>query len=198
MKTSTMIESKYLTKDDAGEDGTVVTIKAFERVNMAQEGKPAEHKWVMYFREFPKGMVMNGTNIQLAEKALGSDETDDWIGKKIIIYDDPNVSFGKELVGGIRIRAHRQAAPPRQVSGNGADDFEQAASVSTNTLANAEQELWDASNNGVEALRVAWVGYSDAIRNQLRPQLEKMKAAAVKADAQPKRQAGDDFSDIPQ
>jgi hypothetical protein len=56
-------------------------------------------------------MVLNSTNIQLMAKACGSDDTDDWIGKQIIVYVDENVSFGGELVGGLRIRKHKQAAP---------------------------------------------------------------------------------------
>lgn len=114
-RTSEMIQSNYLKKEDVGEDGTVVTVRSFELVNVAPKGEPREEKWTMTFDEFDKPMVLNSTNIKLAEKALGSDETDDWIGKKLVIYNDPNVSFGKELVGGIRIRAHRKAAAPREV-----------------------------------------------------------------------------------
>ena len=114
-RTSEMIESKYLKKEDVGEDGTIVTIAAFERVNVAMEGEAPEYKWTMQFEEFAKPMVLNSTNINLCEKALGSDNTDDWIGKKIIVYNEPNISFGNKLVGGIRVKAHRNAAPPRQL-----------------------------------------------------------------------------------
>ncbi len=115
-RTSEMIQSNYLKKEDVGEDGTIVTVRSFERVNVAQKGEAPDEKWTMQFDEFEKPMVLNSTNIKLAEKALGSDETDDWIGKKIIVYNDPNVSFGKELVGGIRIKAYRKAAPPRELA----------------------------------------------------------------------------------
>jgi hypothetical protein len=114
-RTSEMIQSNYLKKEDVGEDGTIVTVRSFERVNVAQKGEAPDEKWTMQFDEFEKPMVLNSTNIKLAEKALGSDETDDWIGKKLIVYNDPNVSFGKELVGGIRIKAYRKAAPPREL-----------------------------------------------------------------------------------
>lgn len=114
-RTSEMIESKYLKKEEVGEDGTIVTIAAFEKVNVALEDAPAEWKWTMSFREFDKPMVLNSTNINLCEKALGSDNTDDWIGKKVIVYNEPNISFGGKLVGGIRIRAHRQASAPREI-----------------------------------------------------------------------------------
>lgn len=103
-KVSEMKNSKFLKKEDVGEDGTLVTITGVEQINVAMEGKEAEMKWCMSVREFPKPMVLNATNAQLCEKFLGSDDTDDWVGKKVILYDDPTVSFGGELVGGIRVR----------------------------------------------------------------------------------------------
>lgn len=121
-RTSEMIESKYLKKEEVGEDGTIVTISDFERVNVAMDDQPPDFKWTMRFEEFDKPMVLNSTNIQLAENALGSDNTDDWIGKKVIVYNDPNITFGKKLVGGIRIRAHRKAAAPRQMAPRGNRD----------------------------------------------------------------------------
>lgn len=114
MKTHEMIESKYLKKEDVGEDGTIVTVSNFERVNVAAKGDMPEMRWTIQFEEFDKPMVLNSTNIKLAEKACGSDDTDDWIGKKLIVYNDPSISFGKEIVGGIRIKAYRKAGAPRQ------------------------------------------------------------------------------------
>jgi hypothetical protein len=114
-KTSEMIESQFLKKEDVGEDGTVVTVQDVQRINVAKKGDTPEYRWTMKFREFEKPMVINSTNIKLTEKALGSDDSDDWLGKKLIVYNDPNVTFGKDLVGGIRIKAHRKAAAPREM-----------------------------------------------------------------------------------
>lgn len=115
MKTSQMTSSKYLKQDDIGE-GKLVTIAGFKRENVAQEGETPENKWTMTFEELEKPLVLNATNLQLCERACGSDETDDWIGQKIVLYVDPNVSFGGKIVGGIRVRkpkspAGRVAAP---------------------------------------------------------------------------------------
>lgn len=101
MKTSELKQSKYLKKEDCGDDGILVTITGLKQENVALDGKPEDMKWLISFKEC-KPMVLNGTNSQLIEKALGSDETDDWIGQKIVLYHDENVSFGGELVGGIR------------------------------------------------------------------------------------------------
>lgn len=109
-KISEMLPSNYLKQSDFPED-YVVTVRAIERKNIAMDGKPADYKWLAHYAEFEKPMVLNSTNIQLMSKACGSDDTDDWIGKQVIVYVDENVSFGGELVGGLRIRKHKQAAP---------------------------------------------------------------------------------------
>ncbi len=109
-KISEMLPSNYLKQSDFPED-YVVTVRAIERKNIAMDGKPAEYKWLATFAEFDKPMVLNSTNIQLMAKALGSDDSDDWVGHQVVVYVDENVSFGGELVGGLRIRKHKQAAP---------------------------------------------------------------------------------------
>lgn len=109
-KISEMLPSNYLKQSDFPED-YVVTVRSIERKNIAMDGKPADYKWLAHYAEFEKPMVLNSTNIQLMSKACGSDDTDDWIGKQVIVYVDENVSFGGELVGGLRIRKHKQAAP---------------------------------------------------------------------------------------
>lgn len=109
-KISEMLPSNYLKQADFPED-YVVTVRAIERKNIAMDGKPADYKWLAHYEEFEKPMVLNSTNIQLMSKACGSDDTDDWIGKQVVVYVDENVSFGGELVGGLRIRRVKQAAP---------------------------------------------------------------------------------------
>ena len=103
MNIHAMKDSKYCKKEDVG-DGIIVTIKSVSQDNLAQEGQPEEIKYILNFREDIKPLVLNWTNIQLCAKATGSEDTDDWSGKKIELYTDDNVSFGGKLIGGIRIR----------------------------------------------------------------------------------------------
>mgnify|MGYP001590494769 CR=1 FL=1 len=112
-KAHEMIESKFLKKEDVGgERGVLVTISGLSQANVAMQGAEPDLKWTMSFQEMDKPMVLNSTNINACVKACGSDDTDGWIGKKVVLYEDPNVSFGGKLVGGIRLRAQRiQAAP---------------------------------------------------------------------------------------
>jgi hypothetical protein len=43
--------------------------------------------------------------------ACGTDDVDEWAGKKIIVYNDPSISYGGSVTGGCRIRAVK--APKR-------------------------------------------------------------------------------------
>jgi len=110
MKISSMLESKYLKQGDVDQD-YIVTIDKLERTNTARDDAEPEHKWTMFFSEFDKPMVLNSTNLQLLAKACHSDETDDWIGKQVIVYTDPNVSYGGKIVGGLRIKEYKTSRP---------------------------------------------------------------------------------------
>ena len=110
-----MMPSKYLKKEDVPQPA-LVTVRSFSQDNVAQQGQPEEKKWIMHFNEFENGLVMNSTNLQLTAMAMGSEETEDWIGKQIVLFSDPNVSFGGKLVGGLRIRAVRKKAPVAPVA----------------------------------------------------------------------------------
>ena len=110
MHISGLRESKYLQRADVGA-GALVTMKGLHQVNMAREGEPEELKWVLDFVEADKPLVLNNTNAQIIAQIVKSEETDDWAGHQIVLYDDPNVSFGGKLVGGIRVRAPRKPAP---------------------------------------------------------------------------------------
>lgn len=115
-RTGDMRESKFLKQTDVGA-GALMTIEGCEQYNVAKEGAEPEHKWCLTFAEGEKPLVLNMTNIKLCELMFGSDNTDDWTGKKIVLYTDPTVSFQGKLVGGIRVRAPKvraASAPPVQ------------------------------------------------------------------------------------
>lgn len=110
-KVSDMIISKFLRKEDFEED-RVMTIRGVKLEDMP--GDDNQQKWVLYFREDAKGMALNMTSIRVLEKAFG-DDSDMWVGKKVMLYVDPNVSFGGRVVGGLRLRTPKgQVAAPKQ------------------------------------------------------------------------------------
>lgn len=106
-RTSEMIESKFLRKEDIP-NPVLWTTTGVEQRNTAMQGAGEELKWCLFFQETDKPLVLNSTNIHICEQVFGSDDTDDWIGK-IVLYVDPNVTFGGKLVGGIRLRKPKQA-----------------------------------------------------------------------------------------
>jgi len=111
MHVSELKESKFLRKEDCGA-GILLTIAEVRQENVAKEGAPEEMRWVMCFKEHEKPMVLNSTNGQIIAQFTGSDVSDGWIGKQVVLYHDPNVSFGGKLVGGIRCRAPRRPGVP--------------------------------------------------------------------------------------
>lgn len=108
-KTSEMISSKYLKGADVPEP-VLVTIKGVKQVNIAKEDAEPEYKWAVKFAEFDKPMILNATNIKIAERNFGSDDTDVWIGKEIELHFDESVQFAGEMVGGLRFRRKQQPA----------------------------------------------------------------------------------------
>jgi len=123
--------SKYLAADsDVPEEGQLIV--TFDRVEVETlgQGADAEDKPVAYFRETKKGLVINKTNwIQFA-KILDSDDSDDWIGRKVALFST-DVSFGKEMKRGIRVSSKLpKGAAPRQPEpaavGAPADDDDEA------------------------------------------------------------------------
>lgn len=98
--------SKFLKRSDVGV-GALVTIRSIGQENIAKEGADEELKWVLHFDEFEKPMVLNSTNAQIIAQITGAEDDIEikWVNQKIVLYDDPNVSFGGKLVGGIRVRA---------------------------------------------------------------------------------------------
>lgn len=127
-KLSEMMPSKYLKKEDLDEhDGELlVTVKKIAHRNVAKDGDPEEMKWLCKFAELDKPMIMNSTNLQLMAKALASEDSDDWIGGKVMLYNDPGIQFQGRVVGGLRIKAapKKKAAPARDP---GDDDDEPVA-----------------------------------------------------------------------
>lgn len=107
--------SKFLAKEDVVPD-KLVTIESYEETDVSLDDKPTQMKWILRFREFDKPMVLNKTNGMLIAQILSSDEFDNWIGKKVVLWNDESVMFAGEFTGGIRVRADKRTAqaPPKQ------------------------------------------------------------------------------------
>jgi hypothetical protein len=107
VKTSQMIQSKFLKKDDFPSP-EVLTIKD---CSLEEVGK-GDSRWVLFFKEKTKGVVLNVTKIKQLETAYG-DDSDAWNGKKVKLSHDPTVMMGTQQVGGIKF-AFPPNLPPVQ------------------------------------------------------------------------------------
>lgn len=119
-------ESKYLSKGDVGEDGVILTVKGF-RMESIKTDDGDEDKMVLHFRENIKPMILNRTNAQLIAIATGASKAGEAVGKQIVVFNDPTVSFGGKVMGGLRIKklagAPKQPGAPAEREPGSDDDF---------------------------------------------------------------------------
>ena len=116
-------ESKFLAKEDVGEQGINVTIKGFKQGVEVGTGQDADYKTIMGFEEDIKPMVLNKTNLNLLRHYFPDAKTSaDLKGKRINVWSDPSVDFGGKLVGGLRVRAEQQAQAPASPAADMVDD----------------------------------------------------------------------------
>lgn len=90
---------------DEARDFTVIGAKA-EEVGRNKEIRP-----VLLFKEDPRKLILNKTSYaKIAKAHKGQRDTDKWIGAVITISYDPDVTFGGQVVGGLKV-AVKKAAP---------------------------------------------------------------------------------------
>lgn len=98
-------QSDWLSKDDLQDGPLIVTIDRCdaEDVKDIQSGKNKRLP-ILHFKEDVKPFILSANvNWDTVEMAYGPD-TDQWSGKPLEFYFDPNVSFGGKKTGGVRIR----------------------------------------------------------------------------------------------
>jgi len=114
-KINEMIESKYLKQSDVDIEATV-TVFGVKKANVARDNDEPEYKWLIKFEEFNKPMVLNSTNIKRLARICG-DDTEEWKGKQVTLYVDPDIEFAGNVVGGLRVRPLKQSPATTQVPG---------------------------------------------------------------------------------
>lgn len=106
MNINDMKTSRFISKTDlpAPPNGLIVTIRAIGQENVAMPDAQPEMKFTLMIKELPKPFVLNITNANAIGAIVGSEETDDWVGKQVEMYYDPTISMAGKIVGGIRMR----------------------------------------------------------------------------------------------
>ena len=89
--------SNSLKKEDLPKPAKVI-IESIEVVEF-DEGP----KLRLNFKGKEKHLICNKTNARTIASMHGND-TDGWVGKEIVLYNDPNVAMGDKVVGGIRVQ----------------------------------------------------------------------------------------------
>lgn len=99
------IGGQFLDSKALPESGVQVTIKNLQ-TEMVQNMRTFkdEEKKILYFEELPLGMVLGAKCNRVKLIKMVSESSKELIGKKITIYLDPKVKFGRETVGAIRIK----------------------------------------------------------------------------------------------
>jgi hypothetical protein len=113
--------SKYLAKEDVGVAGKNLTIEKFTRESVGR-GAAAEDKAIMHFKEDVKPMVLNPTNKNRLKHYLQATTAEEVIGQVVNVYNDPDIEYGGEITGGLRIRGAKAAEPDALAT----DDFDDA------------------------------------------------------------------------
>lgn len=92
-----------------GED-MIVTVRGFERRMVTGADAHREEKTVLLFDENVKPLVLNVTNAKRISKMFRTSYIEQWIGRRIQLYVDPNVKAFGEICEGVRVRPD----PPRE------------------------------------------------------------------------------------
>jgi hypothetical protein len=82
----------------------IFTIKQVrQEIGVRVAGKKGNFN-IAYFEEGIKPLVLNATNSKVMKNLCGgSSFVEDWAGIQVLLYIDPNASFGGEKTGGVRI-----------------------------------------------------------------------------------------------
>lgn len=111
MRQGDAFPSKYLASADLILNGQpkriAVTFESVEIQQIRSQDGTMESKPVAHFRGKDKSMVLNKTNWARTADLLGSDDSDDWIGKAVVI------SVEKTDMGGKRVNALRVIGKPK-------------------------------------------------------------------------------------
>ena len=105
MKIDQRFPRKYATGADLQGKAATLTIARMQPEQMRPgPGAPTQTKYVIYFSEAQKGVILNRTLANQIADITGSQDTDDWAGQRVTLYPQPMKVAGKDRIA---IRARR-------------------------------------------------------------------------------------------
>lgn len=110
MKASDFLGGDFIKGEDVKDGPKKVTITGVEVAKFEKNGK-TERKLQIVVDDAgeSKKVTLNTTNLTTIQDAYGN-ETDEWEGKKVVLYFDPSVTYGGKRIGGLRIKVPGQKA----------------------------------------------------------------------------------------
>src|SRR4030067_922138 len=123
MKLSQMYPRRYATGEDLKGQSVSLTITKVTQEKMhPQPNAPEVERSVIYFKETQKGVILSRTLAYQIGEAVGDEETDHWIGKRVTLYPQPMKARGKRVTA---IRARSAGAAKDKPPGGIAEEGEQ-------------------------------------------------------------------------
>ena len=112
-----MMTSNYIKKEDL-KSPTRLTINKCTHEDVGTLEKP-EKKWVVSFMEDFKPLILNVTNIKAFARVTGDDNSDNWGGKQVVLFNDMTVEYQGKM-GGVRVYQQMDVvdAPPNAEPGS--------------------------------------------------------------------------------
>ena len=105
LKDVTKVQNRrFLKKADLSKD-LRLTIREVLEEDVALEGAPEKLRFVLYFEEIEKALILKWNIAKAIESVTGSSDMDSWAGQQIVVYHDPGVLYEGKVVGGIRVKA---------------------------------------------------------------------------------------------
>jgi len=87
MKLDDLFPRRFATGEDLKGRPVTLTISHLrsEKMTPTPGAAPVE-RWVVYFKDAQKGIVLSKTLATQIAQAVGSDDTDAWVGKRVTLY----------------------------------------------------------------------------------------------------------------
>lgn len=108
-----VLSSKWMAKEDVPVQGVDLIIR---QITQEAVGDEMEEKYAMHFHGSYKPLLLNRTNIRIVMSLYGP-KSESWLNNPICVYNDPTISYGGRLTGGVRLRMptnFQPLVPPQQ------------------------------------------------------------------------------------
>jgi hypothetical protein len=152
MKVADLFPTRFIASADLNGKSFILTIRSVTLEDMQSHDNKTVTKPVAWFTNAAKGLVLNRTNCMIIADLHGMD-TDDWVGKQIVIHATKVRAFGK-MEDAIRVKPEIPPAQPKPTVNaaqaeepSGLDDDDDGLDITldpeTGEIRSADEALWE-------------------------------------------------------